>query len=269
MTELRHEEKTSVLRGLIYKVRNELKGGWSEEVYHQALVYALRDCGIPCASKPRRPFSHRGVEVHLFEPDLIIWDTIIAEFKVLPYQKEFAGKHFSQLIHYLKFWQMDLGLLVNFAPPKVKIKRVIWDEPELEVDEDYDRIKFHMSKQDKVSLRQIRHYILTLARQYGLGYPETMYRKLMAVETAHDHVSCISNVGITPTWNGRKLPRHATQHLCIADNYLVHIRSLLEYPTAYDFTTTKTYLAACGLNFGLVVNFGSHQLQIYGVKSDK
>jgi len=69
MTELRHEEKTGALRGLIYKVRNELRGGWPEEVYHQAFVYALQDNRIPFASKPRCPFLHRGVEVHLFEPD--------------------------------------------------------------------------------------------------------------------------------------------------------------------------------------------------------
>lgn len=53
MSELRHSDKTSELRGLIFKVRNELKGGWSEEVYHQALVHALQDNDIPVVSKPR------------------------------------------------------------------------------------------------------------------------------------------------------------------------------------------------------------------------
>jgi len=266
---LRHEEMSGILRGLIYQVRNELKGGWSEEVYHQAFAYALEEQEIPFVSKPRRSFLHRCVEIHLFEPDFIIWDTIVVELKVLPYQKTFAGKHFAQIYHYLKFWQKDLGLLINFAPPKVKIERVLWDETELEVDEDYDRIKSYLSEQDKVMLRQIRHHILTLANQYGLGYPETMYRKLLAAEMAHHHLPCISDVGIRTKWNGRNLPRHATQHLCVANNYLVHIRSLLESPTTYDFISTKTYLAACGFKFGLVVNFGRNQLQIHGVKSDK
>ena len=155
MLELRHSEKTSELRGLIYNVRNELKGGWSEEVYHQALVHALQDSGIPVDSKPRRPFLHRGVEVHLFEPDLIVWDTIILELKALPYQKEFAGEHYGQLIHYLKFWQKDLGLLVNFGPPRVNIKRVLWDEPELDVYEQYDEIQFEESWPELWSCRQL------------------------------------------------------------------------------------------------------------------
>lgn len=119
-----------------------------------------------------------------------------------------------------------------------------------------------------MSLRQIRQHILALARQCGLGYPETMYRKLVAVEMAHHHLSCTSDVGVTPRWQGHSLPRHTTPHLCVADKYLVHIRSMLEYPAAYDFTATKSYLKNLGLNFGLVVNFGRRQLQIYGVKSD-
>ena len=269
MAKLRYEEKTRELRGLIFKVRNELKSGWSEEVFHQALLHAVEDNKIPVVSKPRRAFLHRGVEVHLFEPDLIVWDTIILELKALPYQKGFVGKNFAQLIHYLKFWGKDLGLLVNFAPPRVKIQRVVWDEPELDVLEEYDKIKPHLSEQDKPCLRQIRHHILTLAQQYGLGYPETMYRKLLAVEAAHHQLSCTSDVNVATTWNGHNLPSHTTQHLCIADSYLVHIRSLLEHLTIYDFTSTKTYLKALGLTFGLVVNFGSKQLQIYGVKADE
>ena len=73
---LRYGEETGILRGLIFKVRNELKGGWSEEIYHQALAHVLEENGIPFVSKPRHPFLHRGVEVHLFEPDFIVWDKI-------------------------------------------------------------------------------------------------------------------------------------------------------------------------------------------------
>lgn len=36
-----------------------------------------------------------------------------------------------QIIHYLKCWQKDLGLLVNFGTPKVNIKRIVWHESSL------------------------------------------------------------------------------------------------------------------------------------------
>ncbi len=105
MDKLIHEDLTYQLRGLVFQVRNELDAGWSEEVYHQALLQALRAEAIPVQSKLRRTLSHRGVEVHLFEPDLIVWDTIILELKALPYQNHFLGEQYAQVIHYLKFYE--------------------------------------------------------------------------------------------------------------------------------------------------------------------
>lgn len=267
MIKLRYEEETALLRGIIFKVRNELGGGWSEEIYHQAFVHMLHENGVPVVSKPRRWLLHRGAEVHLFEPDLIVWDKIVLELKALPYQKKFTGEQFAQIIHYLKFWQMDLGLLVNFGPSKVHIQRVIWGEPDMELDEEYDKIRPFLTQQDKTILREICHHIRSIAHQYGLGFPEAMYRKLIAIELNHNRLSCISDVHVTPLWNGRTLPGHTTNHLLVADNYLLRIRSMLEFPTVHDFTSTQTYLHNLGLQLALVVNFGQKQLQIYGVKA--
>jgi len=72
MSHLRHEKLTYELRGLIFQVRKKLKTGWSQEVYHQGLVQLLRDKGIPVRSKPRKPIIHRGIEVQVFECDLIV-----------------------------------------------------------------------------------------------------------------------------------------------------------------------------------------------------
>lgn len=41
MSELRHAEKTFLLRKLLFQVQNELKLGWPEEAYHQALVLVI------------------------------------------------------------------------------------------------------------------------------------------------------------------------------------------------------------------------------------
>lgn len=264
---LRHEALTGNLRGLVFQVRNGLNSGWNEETYHQAMVYLLKENEIPVVSKPRRIMWHRGVEVHQFEPDILVWDKVILELKVLPYQNEFTGEQIGQLINYLKFWQLDLGLLINFGPPKVIIKRVLWDEPELSVSEKYDDIQPHLAENDRVVLRQIRHHILTIGKEYGLGYPETIYRKLIAIEIAYHGLDCVGDVGITPVWAGCELPRNATQHLQIDGKYLVCIRALAEKPGSYDFIATRNYLKLLGLEFGLVVNFSRKELQIFGVNA--
>jgi len=267
MPHLRHEKLTYELRGLIFEVRKKLKTGWSEEIYHQGLVQLLRDKGIPVHSKPRKSITHRGIEVQVFECDLIVWDLIILELKVLPFST-FAGGHYAQLIHYLKCWAKDLGLLVNFGPTRAQIERFVWDEPELEIHENYDSIKSDMTDTDRLTLRQVRQSILAVGQQYGLGYPETMYRRIAAIEMNHNGLSCQAEVEIPARWDGCVLAQHSSDHLLVEDNYLLNIRALLDQPTRYDFARTKTYLNSLGLKFGLIVNFGKKQLQIYGVSPD-
>lgn len=264
---LRYADKTQKLLGLIYRVRNELKAGWSEEIYHQAL-FRLCECeGIPIISKPRSVLEHRGIEVHTFEPDMIVWDLIILELKALAYQTQFTGEQYAQLIHYLKYHGKDLGLLINFAPKRVQTKRIIWDEPVLDIDENYARILPLLADHDRPPLRQIRECILTIGRQYGLGYSESVYRKLLFVEAANCGINCIEEVEIPVLWQGERIAQQRTQHILMENRFLLHLRSLLDYPTEYDFTRLKTYLAGLQLPFGLVINFGRTQLQIYGVSA--
>jgi GxxExxY protein len=258
MTHLRHERLTYELRGLIFEVRKKLKAGWSEEIYHQALVQLLKDRDIPFRSKPRKTITHRGIEVQIFECDMIVRDLIVLELKVLPFAT-FAARHYAQLFHYLKCWNKDLGLLVNFGPTRAQIERFVWDEPELEIRENYDAIRPDMTDADRLCLRRVRQNILAIAQQYGLGYPETMYRRIVAIEMDHNDLSCHANVEIPARFDSKVLTQHPSDHLLVEGNYLLNIRSLLDHPPGYDFARTKTYLNSLGLKFGLVVNFGKKQ----------
>jgi hypothetical protein len=56
--------------------------------------------------------------------------------------------------------------------------------------------------------------------------------------------------------------------LLIANTLLLHVCALPERPAAYEFASMKTYLEALGLHFGLLVNFGYRQLQIFGLAAD-
>lgn len=268
MSGLRYGDKTYKLIGMLREVRGKMKAGWSEEIYHQATVELLQDKNIPVLSKPRRSLVHRGEEVHVFVPDLIVWDTIFLELKVLPFDVKFAGEHYAQLIHYLKFWGKTVGLLVNFAPPSLIVKRVIWDKPPLVTVEQYDEIRPFLNEADRTCLLQVRQVILSIAEQYGLGYPESIYRQVLAIEMEYHRFRCSGEIEIPAYWQGKPIGTQKAPLLLIAEKYLIHVRSLLKFPTEYDFVRTKTYLANLKLQFGLVVNFGSKELQIFGVRSE-
>jgi GxxExxY protein len=125
-----------------------------------------------------------------------------------------------------------------------------------------------MMDMDRLTLRRVRQSILAVGQQYGLGYPETMYRRVATIEMNHNGHSCQAEVEIPARWDGRVLAQHSSDHLLVEDNYLLNIRALLDQPTRYDFARTKTYLNSLSLKFGLIVNFGKKQLQIYGVGPD-
>ncbi|MCA9924951.1 MAG: GxxExxY protein [Anaerolineales bacterium] len=262
---LLHEKESYQLRGCVYEVRKKLKTGWSEEAYHQALVKSLEEKGVPFVSKPRCPMFHRGVEVHIFEPDLIIWDQIILELKVLPYARKFAPGHYTQLINYLKFFGKNLGFLVNFGPTKAKIERVIWYESELEVKEDYEAIQNVVTGFDRDVLNQVRKITIGVGNQLGLGYPATVYREVFNVELKKQKIDCTPNFQVYSEWNGQALAKYTTDHLLVAEKFLINIQSLLTYPPLYDFARMKTYLTRSGLQLGLIANFGKKDLQIYGI----
>lgn len=267
MSNLRYEQMTYELRGLIFDVRAMLKAGWPEEVYHQGLVRLSNSRRIPVLYKPRKTIFHRGIEVHLFECDLIAWDTIILELKVIPYAT-FAAAHYAQIIHYLKCWNMGLGLLVNFGHTQAEIKRVIWDEPEVTSFENYEAITSKLAGADWACLKQIKESLLTVGQQYGLGYPESMYRKIAAIEANHDGLQCQEAVEIPARIGDAVLGSHVSDHLLIEGKFLLSIRALLDQLPVYEFARMKTYLNSLGLSLGLVVNFGKKQLQIYGVNPD-
>src|SRR5205809_304268 len=110
--------------GCVFDVHNEVGPGLREECYQKAMEHRLSQSGIPFIAKPatRREFIYRGQSVDVFEPDLVVADRIVLELKHHP--DGFAPENLSQTISYLKFWKLELGLLINFAMDSAIIERV-------------------------------------------------------------------------------------------------------------------------------------------------
>lgn len=265
-----YEKEMEQMLGLIFKTHNELGIGWSEEMFHQALVYFTKKDGIPVKSKPRHSLFHRGIKIHTFEPDIIVWDKIILELKVLfDYRgNKFPSINHAQLFHYLKFFRMELGALINFAHPKVGIKRILYEPSDYKIDEDYERMMPYVQETDKEILRDVQHHIKNIGKEYGLGYPETLYRKLIATELTHHHIACVSELNIPVKLDNHKIGEQNTPYLLIADRFLLHIRSSIKSIPTHDYIKTKTYLRTLGLNVGWIINFGQDKLQIHATATN-
>ena len=116
------EDLTEEIIGCAYKVYNTLGFGFLESVYEKALAIELnqQDLSIE-VQKPIQVFYHDTI-VGNFRADLVINDLIIIELKSVDnIVKEFE----VQLVNYLTATFKPVGLLLNFSPKGVQVRRKV------------------------------------------------------------------------------------------------------------------------------------------------
>ena len=79
--ELLFKELTYQIKGFTYDVQNEIRVGFDEETYHEALKLRLDRAGIPYVSKATKYLEHRGIQIHKFQLDLLVADKVVLELK--------------------------------------------------------------------------------------------------------------------------------------------------------------------------------------------
>ncbi|MBL8867102.1 MAG: GxxExxY protein [Planctomycetia bacterium] len=120
-----HAELTGRVIGVFYDVYNELEFGFAEEVYHQAMVLALREAGFKIESKAKIPVYFRGRPIANYEADILVEGLVILELKAT---NALDPAHEAQLLNYLRATDMELGLLLNFGSKPVVRRRIFDNE---------------------------------------------------------------------------------------------------------------------------------------------
>jgi hypothetical protein len=107
--------------------------------------------------------------------------------------------------------------------------------------ENYEQIEFMLTESDRVILRELRQVVETITELYGLGYPETMYRQILAIELELNGIHCLMHVAFPVILGATKLLEYQSNHLLVQKNYLIHVRSIVDNPSTYDFIQMKTF----------------------------
>ena len=111
---------TEQVIGHAYTVWNELGYGFLEKVYENALVIALNGDAIKVVQQQPIEVHFRGQSVGEYVADLLVEDEVLIELKAV---KKVADAHKAQLLNYLKATGLRTGLLMNFGPEGVQVKR--------------------------------------------------------------------------------------------------------------------------------------------------
>lgn len=113
---------TEKIIGCAYAVSNELGVGFLERVYENALAHELRKSGLKASQQQPFRVMYDGHEVGYYEADIVVEDHVIVELKAVRALNEI---HQAQCLNYLKASGMRICLLMNFATPRIQIKRIV------------------------------------------------------------------------------------------------------------------------------------------------
>ena len=119
-----HDPLTQRVIGSAFTVYNTLGYGFLEKVYENALVHELRKAGLHITQQKPFPVFYDGINVGDYVADLLVGDSLIIELKSA---KAIDDSHIAQCLNYLKAARLRHGLLLNFGPHRVEIRRLIMD----------------------------------------------------------------------------------------------------------------------------------------------
>ena len=114
------EELTHKIIGCAYTVFNNLGFGFLESVYQKSMVIELEKSDLNVETeKPLKVYYGKQV-VGDFYVDLYINKTVVVELKSV---QSLNKEHEVQLVNYLNALEKEIGLLINFGPSGVQVKR--------------------------------------------------------------------------------------------------------------------------------------------------
>ena len=118
----RAEGVTEAIIGSAFEVSNHLGHGFLEIVYRKALVHELRQRGVSTSEEVPFPVAYKDLEVGTYFADIVVEEMVIVELKAV---ENLSQAHVSQMLNYLKASGLQIGLLFNFAKPKLEFRRVL------------------------------------------------------------------------------------------------------------------------------------------------
>ena len=104
------------------KVHAYFGPGFPEMVYQKSLMIELEGAGLKFAAGTERSIHYNGRLVGHKWLDLIVEEQILIDIKAI---KEVDKSCYNQIINYLKVFDLEVGLLLNFGSESLQAKRFV------------------------------------------------------------------------------------------------------------------------------------------------
>ena len=104
------------------EVLNTLGHGIFEKPYENALVVEFRTRQIPFRQQPIFDVLYKGSKVGLFVPDLIVFDAVVIDTKVID---RITDHERGLMLNYLRITKLRVGVILNFKHRKLEWERIV------------------------------------------------------------------------------------------------------------------------------------------------
>lgn len=124
MIKLLFKEESYLIRGACFEVFKQFGGAFKESIIDKSLQIALKNKKLSIETQKRINIYFKGVKVGTYIPDIIVNNAIILELKCKPF---LTKGDIDQFWKYMRGTDFKLGFLINFAPMRLEIKRIVYD----------------------------------------------------------------------------------------------------------------------------------------------
>jgi GxxExxY protein len=120
--ELLAKEEVFQIVGCAIEVLNTLGHGLLEKPYENALAveFALRS--VPFQQQALFDVLYKGHRVGLFIPDLIAFDAVVVDTKVID---RITDHERGLMLNYLRITKLRIGIILNFKHAKLEWERIV------------------------------------------------------------------------------------------------------------------------------------------------
>jgi GxxExxY protein len=120
--EYKYSATTEKIIGCAMKVHSWFGPGFAEVIYQRSLLVELERAGLKCKGEVERGVFYENLLVGKRRLDIIVQETILLELKAIA---ELDNSCYNQILNYLRVFNLEVGLLINFGTPSLQFKRLV------------------------------------------------------------------------------------------------------------------------------------------------
>jgi GxxExxY protein len=118
---MENEKLTYDIIGCAMKVHNELGNGFQELIYQRCLAIEFDYAKIMYEREKEQELFYKNQMVGTRRADFVVGRKVLVELKALI---RLEDVHLAQIKNYLKAYNLESGLLINFGGKSLEYKRI-------------------------------------------------------------------------------------------------------------------------------------------------